>query len=163
MISLIVAASDNHIIGKGNQLLWKLPKDFERMKKLTMAHPLVMGRKTHESIGRALPGRTNIVITRSEQAFEGCVVAHSLTEALDVASRSPGSEEIFIFGGGEVYREAMHTADRIYMTRIHTQAQGDTVFPVIDPKEWKETAREDHSSDQAHPYPFSFITYSRVR
>lgn len=159
-ISIIVAAAENNVIGGHNALLWKLPADFTRMKDLTMGHSLIMGRKTHESIGRPLPGRRNIVITRQNVDYAGCEVVASLEDAL-AAVQNDASGEVFIFGGGEIYKQAMPKTDRIYMTRVHAEFEGDTYFPEIDPNEWKEIEREDHAADDENPYPFSFITYER--
>jgi dihydrofolate reductase len=160
-ITIIVAADEGNVIGGHNQLLWKLPADFRRMKALTMGHPLIMGRKTHESIGRALPGRRNIVVTHKKDAtYPGCEVAGSMEEAFRMVKDDP-SGEAFIFGGGEIYRLGMARADKIEMTRVHARYEGDATFPEIDPKHWEEVAREDHEADEENPVPFSFITYRR--
>ncbi|MSR87051.1 dihydrofolate reductase [Candidatus Peribacteria bacterium] len=160
IISMIVAADEHNVIGGHNALLWSLPADMQRMKALTMGHPLIMGRKTHESIGRALPGRRNIVITHQQGEYPGCEVVHSLEEALQ-SVKDEG--EVFIFGGGEIYRQAMPMTQRIYMTRVHGKFDGDVFFPPIDPNEWKEVSREDRQKDEKNPYDYSFITYERVR
>lgn len=133
--------------------------DMKRMKELTRGHPLIMGRKTHESIGRALPGRRNIVITHQKMTFPGCEVVASLDEALQSVKNEP---ETFIFGGGEIYRQAMNKADRIYLTRVHATVEGDAFFPAIDPAQWREVAREDHPADVENEYQYSFITYERA-
>ena len=161
MLSIIVAASDNNVIGNKGQLPWTLAADFKRMKELTMGHPLIMGRKTHYSIGKPLPGRTNIVITRVwNMEIPGCEVADSLERAIEIA-RATKTDEAFIFGGGEIYKQAMQSADRIYLTRVHAEVEGDAFFPTIDPKQWKEVACENHSADEDNQYPFSFIMYER--
>ncbi len=160
MISIIAAVSDNNVIGNKGQLPWHLHADMQRMKELTMGHPLIMGRKTHESIGRALPGRRNIVITHQNMSYPGCEVATSLDEALESVAKE---EEAFIFGGGEIYKQAMEKADRMYLTRVHATVDGDVYFPEIDPEQWKEVAREDHPADAENQYPYSFMTYARVR
>lgn len=159
-ISIIVAADENNVIGGHNALLWHLPADMRRMKTLTMGHPLIMGRKTHESIGRVLPGRRNIVVTHQKIDFPGCEVVTSLEEALESVKNE---QEAFIFGGGEIYTQAMPQSDRIYLTRVHGSFDGDVTFPEINPKEWKEISREDHHKDAENPYDYSFITYERVR
>ena len=161
-ISIIVAASENNVIGNKGKLPWRLVADFKRMKELTMGHPLIMGRKTHESIGRALPGRRNIVITSQNVNFHGCEVASSLDEALK-AVKDDVSGEAFIFGGGEIYKQAIAKTDRIYLTRVHATVDGDAFFPEIDPQQWKEIAQEDHPADTENQYPYSFITYEKIR
>ncbi len=161
-ISIIVAVANNHVIGGHNKLLWKLPADMRHMKALTMGHPLIMGRKTHESIGRALPGRRNIVITHQKITYPGCEIVSSLQEALDAVKDDP-SGEAFIFGGGEIYRQAMPMTDRIYLTRVHETFDGDIAFPEIRESEWKEMEREDHTADAENPHDYSFITYERVK
>lgn len=160
-LSIIVAADDQNVIGGHNKLLWHLPADFKRMKELTMGHPLIMGRKTHESIGRALPGRRNIVITRQDVTYPGCDVVQSLDEAL-IAVKDDPSGEAFIFGGGEIYRQAMPKVSRIYLTRVHGKFEGDVTFPEIDPEEWREILREDHEADAENPHAYSFVTYERM-
>ena len=156
MLSLIVAASRNGVIGAGNKLPWHLPADLKRFKQLTMGHPILMGRKTFESIGKPLPGRTNIVITRQE-GFQACgaTVAHSLEEALQICE---GQEEVFVIGGAEIYKQALPLADRIYLTRVDADFEGDTFLPALDPARWKETAREEFP---AGPLPHSFLTLAR--
>ncbi len=160
-ISMIVAADEHNVIGGHNTLLWHLPADFARMKQITMGHPLIMGRKTHESIGRALPGRRNIVVTHQQDAhFPGCEVVSSLEEAFEVTKHDE-SDEVFIFGGAEIYKQAMPFAGKIYLTRVHGTFDGDVFFPEIDEREWKEVFREDHEADGQNPYAYSFITYER--
>ena len=163
LISMVVAASDNNVIGDKNTLLWKLPADFARMKELTMGKPLIMGRKTHESIGRVLPGRRNIVITSDiSRVMEGADAVRSLDEAISYA-RGLGTEEAIIFGGGEIYRQALPMADRIYMTRVHANFIGDTTFPELSKKEWKIIVSVDHPADDQHAVGFTFEDYHRVR
>jgi dihydrofolate reductase len=160
-ISLIVAASENNVIGAKGGLPWHLPNDFARMKQLTMGHPIIMGRKTHESIGRVLPGRRNIVITRKQgMQIAGCDVVASLPQAFGVA-RQDKSDEVFIFGGGEIFRDALPQADRVYMTRVHAKIAGDTTFPELPANEWKEVSRERHEPDATHAHAYSFIDYER--
>lgn len=162
IVSIIAAVSENNVIGSKGRLPWSLPADMKRMKTLTMGHPLIMGRKTHESVGRALPGRRNIVVTRMHTAYPGCEIAVSMEEALAAVKNDP-SGEAFVFGGGEIYRQATEVADRIYLTRVRATVDGDAFFPEIDMKKWKEISREDHPADAENEHPFSFITYERRR
>lgn len=158
-ISIIVAAAENGAIGKDNQLLWRLPDDLKRFKQLTLGHPMIMGRKTFESIGKPLPGRTSIVITRSTDfAFEGVIVVHSLEEALKKAEEIDG-EEACIVGGGEIYRLSQTIATHIYLTKVHTQIGGDTFFEILEPGDWSETERILHEPDERHIFRFEFINY----
>jgi len=150
-ISAFVAIGDNRVIGKGNGLLWRMPNDLPRFKELTMGHPVVMGRKTFESIleilGKPLPGRTNIVITRdSSWSYPDAVVVHSVTDALARAAEIE-TEEVFIIGGGQIYTEALPYTDRLYLTRIHDAKEGDTFFPAYEDEFTKELSRESHEAD----------------
>lgn len=156
MLSLIAAASRNGVIGAGGKLPWRLPADLQWFKHLTLGHPILMGRKTLESIGKPLPGRTNVVITR-QKSFLCCgtTTAHSLEEALLMCEEE---KEIFVVGGAEIYRQALPFADRIYLTRINQDFKGDAFLFEIDPKVWKETSREDFP---AGPLPHTFLTYER--
>lgn len=159
-ITLIAAAAENNALGKDNRMLWHLPDDFKRFKALTTGHHIIMGRKTLESMGRPLPNRTNIVITRQEDYHaEGCIIAHSLGDALALC---PQDEEVFIIGGGEIYRQAMATAGVIELTRVHTTIDADTYFPEIDPAVWKKEAAIFHPKDEKHAMEFTFETYVRV-
>ncbi len=163
ILTIVAAAADNDVIGNANQLLYRLPKDFDRMKNRTKGRPLIMGRKTHESIGRPLPGRRNIVVSRNaDRKFFGCEMASSLKEAIEMAEKG-GADEAIIFGGADIYRQAMPLADRIVLTRIHASPEGDAFFPEINPFEWKEVFREEHEADASHPVPFTFIDYERVK
>ncbi len=140
VVSIVVAISENRVIGKNNQLLWHISADLKRFKKLTTGHTVIMGRKTFESIGQPLPNRLNIVISRGEGAkFDGCTAAKSLAEALEIA---PADDEVFIIGGGEVYRQALPIAERIYLTMVHASYEGDTFFPALNPNEWKVVKEE---------------------
>lgn len=127
-----------------------------------MGKPIIMGRKTYESIGRPLPGRTNIVITRKDMQINGCIVVHSLEDAIEYAKENH-AKEAFIFGGGDLYAQSMDIADKIELTRVHGTVEGDAFFPVIHDKDWQETGREDHAADADHSYSFSFIRYERKR
>jgi dihydrofolate reductase len=158
MIALVVAVAENRVIGKENKLIWHLPADLKYFKQLTSGHPIIMGRKTYESIGRPLPNRTNIVITRqADFKAEGCLVANSLTDALMLAQQL--DENIYVIGGAEIYKQAMFLADTIYLTEVHHSFEGDTFFPEIDTILWEETAREDHQPDEKNAYAYSFVTY----
>lgn len=160
LLSIIVALSDNRVIGAGNQLPWRLSADLKRVKALTMGHHLIMGRKTYESIGRPLPGRTNVIITRNASyAPQGCVVVDSLPAALATAA---SDSEVFVFGGGEIFREALPLVKRIYLTRVHCQIEGDTHFPELNPAEWREVERQDFKSDEKNEYDYSFVTLDRI-
>lgn len=160
MISIIVAVAKNGVIGDKNALLWHLREDMIHFRTTTSGHPVVMGRKTFDSIGRPLPKRTNVVITRDiNLTIEGCTVVHSLEEA--VALFDP-SEEVFIIGGAQIYRQAMPLADRIYLTVIDKPYEGDTSFPEIDYSVWRECSREDFARGEEFEHPFSFITLERA-
>ncbi len=149
-ISLIVAMSENRVIGVKNHLPWSIPEDLKRFKEITLGHPIVMGRKTFESIGRVLPKRTNIVVTR-DRAYrvEGAAVCFSFEEALEWAARSPGGEETFVIGGAEIFRLAMPLAWRIYLTEVKWPFEGDTFFPEFPESEFHEAARETISHSPA--------------
>jgi len=160
-ISLVVAASDNHMIGKDNQLLWHLPKDMKFFKDTTWAMPVIMGRKTFESLGqRVLPGRLNIILTKQTGlSYDQTEVVGSLTEAIQLAEQEKYAE-VFIIGGGQIYQEAMLIADTIYMTRVHTQIEGDTLFPLMD-DEWMLEYRYPNAADAKHAYAFDFECWRR--
>ena len=159
MVSIIVAIAQNGTIGDKNSLLWHIKEDMRFFRTTTSGHAVVMGRKTFESLGsRPLPKRTNIVITRADRAFEGALTAHSLEEAIRLAE---GDEEIFIIGGAQIYREALRIADRMYITRVMHDYEGDTSFPDIDLSEWKLVAEEKHDRGEEYEYPFAFLTYER--
>ena len=159
MISIIVAIASNNTIGSANSMPWHLPEDFRHFKQVTMGKAVIMGRKTYESIGRPLPGRRNIVITHNTALrIEGCEMASSLDEAIALCNPA---EENFIIGGGEIYRQAMPLADKLYITHIAAEFEGDTRFPTIGP-EWKEIAREEFPCGEKFPHPFAFVDYERV-
>jgi len=160
-ISIVVAMAANGVIGRDNQLPWYLPADLWHFKQTTMGKPILMGRKTYESIGRPLPGRTNIVITRDEgYVAEGCVVVHSIEAALQAAGEQ---EEIMVIGGAEFYRQVLPHADTLYLTRIHEDFEGDTLFPELNAAEWREVERTDCEADDKNPYRYSFVRLDRVR
>ncbi|RYF99813.1 MAG: dihydrofolate reductase, partial [Chitinophagaceae bacterium] len=154
IISLVVAASDNNVIGKDNKLLWHLPTDLKYFKNVTWAYPVIMGRKTFESLGKPLNGRYNIVITRQKDwKPDGVVVVNDLAAAYK-AAEAADTKEVFVLGGGEIYKQAITGANRIHITRVHAEFEGDTKFPVID-SGWKLEYRVDFPKDEKHQYPFS--------
>jgi dihydrofolate reductase len=160
MISLIVAVSDNQVIGRDNALPWHLPGDLQRFKALTMGKSMLMGRRTFESIGRALPGRVSLVLTRSRDwSAPGVRVVHSCDEAIACAGRT---DELVVIGGAEVFRLAWPHVERIYLTRVHAELQGDTHFPVLASAEWRELERETHAADARHAHAMTFSTLERI-
>lgn len=162
MIAIIAAVSENHIIGKEGRLPWHLPKDLARFKQLTYGHPVIMGRKTFESIGKPLPGRLNIVVTKNKHYFcRGCLTAHSIEEAIDIAQKT--DDTIFIIGGGDIYRQALPLSDKIFITRIAQHIQGDVSFPDIDPRKWQLISTEFLQKDDKNAYDCSFLTYEKIR
>ena len=158
-VSIVVAIAKNNAIGKDNQLLWHLPKDLKHFKEITSGHTIIMGRKTYDSVGKPLPNRRNIVITRQNINIEGCEVVDSLDAALALCANEP---EVFIVGGAEIYKQAMQATDRIYLTIVHQNFDGDTYFPEIKADEWKESQREDYQPDEKHQFAYSFITLERA-
>lgn len=161
MISIIVAVAHGGVIGGGGDLLWHISEDLRRFKQITSEHTVIMGRKTYDSIGRPLPRRRNIVITRSEEwSAEGCERASSLEQAIVMCE---GEQEVFVIGGGEIYRQAMPLADRLYLTRVEKEYSGDTYFPEIRADEWRVVASERHERGEKFEYPFEFIDLERVR
>jgi dihydrofolate reductase len=155
--------AENGVIGNKGDLPWsKLPDDLQHFKRLTVGRPVVMGRRTYDSLGRALPKRPNIVITRqADWAAPGCEVAVSVEAALARAKELGG--EVCVIGGGEIYREALPHADIIHLTEVHHRFEGDALFPKLNPKEWEEESRERHEPDDRHAYAFSFVTLRRRR
>jgi dihydrofolate reductase len=163
VLSAIVAVAKNGVIGKEGGLPWYLPAELARFKQITMGHAIIMGRKTHESIGRALPGRTNIVITRDKdyKAAEGCIVANSLVEAIEKAKKSEGANEVFIIGGASVYQEAMPLLERIYLTKVDADIKGDKFFKY-SPSEWKQISSEKHNADEKNEYGFEIAVLEKT-
>ena len=158
-ISLIVAVAKNGVIGTGGTMPWHITEDFAHFKAVTLGHSVVMGRKTYESIGRPLPRRRNIVITRNTNlSIEGCEMAPSLEAALAMYA---GEEEVFVIGGGEIYRQAMPLADKLYITHVGIEVEGDTRFPDIDSAVWHEVSREEFPRGRDFEHPFSFVDYER--
>jgi dihydrofolate reductase len=178
-VSLIAAVSENNVIGKNGRLPWRLPADLRRFRNLTEGKAVIMGRKTFESIGKPLPGRFNIVVTKQREGIPGCIVAHSLEDALkatevsslrsdvssrklDVRSQKSDVREVFVIGGGEIYKQALPLAHRFYLTRVHASIEGDVVFPEVAWEEWNEISREHHGTDASHAYPYTFLVYERL-
>ncbi len=163
MISMIAAAGENNTLGKEGDLLWHLPDDFKRFKKLTMGHPIVMGRKTFDTFPKLLPGRTHIIVTRQKDYHvEGCLVAHTIEEAIELAKKSAGSDKICIIGGGQIYKLALPYAHEIELTRIHhTFKGGDAFFPEFNMSEWKLEKAQEHPADARHQYAFTYQTFVR--
>lgn len=163
MTITIIAAMDRRLgIGKDQKIPWRLSSDLKRFKQLTMGHHIVMGRKTFESIGRALPGRQTVIITRGVYAAEGCDIVHSLDEAIGLCERR-GEAELFICGGGEIYAEALPLTDRLYLTLVDAIVEADTFFPPINPNDWIEVASEQHPAGEKDEYSFTFRQLERKR
>ena len=161
MISLIVAASTNNAIGKANQMLWHLPEDFKFFKNTTWGMPIIMGRKTYESIGKPLPGRTNIVITsNAEWKADGVQVSADINEAIKLA-KTTNAKEIFITGGGEIYKQTIGIADKIYLTRVATHIDGDVFFPLIEENIWELIFEKNLKADVKNAFDMSFQTWVR--
>jgi len=159
LVSLIVAMAQNGLIGRDNRLPWRLPADLIHFKSVTMGKPMVMGRKTWESLPGLLPGRRHIVITR-DKAYraEACTVVHSLDEALSAAGEVP---EVMVVGGGTIYEEMLPRAERLYLTLVDAEVEGDTRFPEIDWTAWREVSRESHPADERNQYPYTFLVLER--
>lgn len=160
-VTMVVAASTNNVIGRQGSLPWRLPEDMQRFRRLTMGKPVVMGRRTFEAIGKALPGRRNVIISRQPGLrIEGCEVAMSPEAALSLAR---DAAEVMIIGGGHIYRALLPQADRIEMTRVHVHVDGDTFFPQLSADEWEVTSAEEHPADESRPVGFTFETVERRR
>ena len=158
IVSIIVAIGENNAIGKDNQLLWYLPADLRHFRDKTSGHTIIMGRKTFDSVGKPLPKRRNIVVTRQDIQIEGCEVVKSIDDALELCK---DEHEVFIGGGAEIYRQAMSKTDRIYLTRVHQSFEADTFFPELNHDLWVETSHVDHPADEKNTIPYSFITLER--
>ncbi len=158
-ISIVVAADENNGIGKGNQLPWHLPADLKHFREFTIGYPVIMGRKTFDSVGKPLPKRRNIIITTQNLKIEGCEVVHSIKEAIE---KCDGEEKIAIVGGATIFEQSMDLVDIIHFTRIHHIFEADTFFPVIDPDKWIEADTEYHQPDEKNKYAYSFITYRKA-
>ncbi|MBO5860328.1 MAG: dihydrofolate reductase [Alistipes sp.] len=160
MVSIIVAVAQNGTIGDKNSLLWHISEDMRFFKRTTSGHPVIMGRKTYVSLGRPLPNRTNVVISRTAEHIEGCQIARSLEEAIALF---PAEEEIFIIGGAQIYTLALEVADRIYLTRVEHDYEGDTSFPKWDESKWQLVEHEAYPCGEKYPYPFAFERYERKK
>ncbi len=160
-LALVVAVAENGVIGKNNSLPWRLPKDLAYFKQTTMGHPIIMGRLTFDSIGRPLPGRENIVVTRQHDwQSEGVSVAHSLTDALEKA-RCHANNWAMLIGGANLYQQALPFCQRLYLTEVHASVAGDAYFPAFDRREWTEVSRQRHEADASNPYPYSFVVLDK--
>ncbi len=159
MLTLIAAAGEHNELGKNNDLVWHLPDDFKRFKKITSGHHIIMGRKTFDSFPQPLPNRTHVVITRQENFKKpGIIVVHSLERAIELTKDDP---QPFVIGGGEIYKMAMDAANKIELTRVHGEFEADTFFPEIDESQWKVVLEESHEKDEKHQYAFTYLTYER--
>lgn len=160
MISLVVAVAQNGVIGRDGGLPWRLSSDLKHFKALTMGRPIVMGRLTHESIGKALPGRQNIVITTdADYVAPGCDVVTSPEQAIAVAATQ---DEVMVIGGSHVYAAFLPLATRIHLTRVQAEVDGDAFFPELNPNEWQETSREEHAADDVNDFDYSYVTLDRI-
>lgn len=159
-LSIIVAMDRNRVIGKDDTLPWHISADLQNFKKITMGKPIIMGRKTHESIGRPLPGRENIILTR-DTAYQatGCTILHSLEEIFE---HCKDVDEVMITGGSEIYKHTLEQASRLYLTEVHTEVEGDTLFPEFDRNQWKEVSREEFKADEKNEFDYSFLVLERV-
>ncbi|WP_312341791.1 dihydrofolate reductase [Chryseobacterium binzhouense] len=161
MTTIVVAMGKNNEIGSDNQLLWHLPKDLKHFKEITSGHPVIMGRKTYESIGKPLPNRTNIVISRKKDWFEeGILIVGSIKEAVKFAKKI--DEDIFIIGGGTIYDQTMEIVDKLEVTLVEANLEADTYFPKIDSKIWKKTNEVCHEKDEKNQYDFCFQTFEKI-
>jgi dihydrofolate reductase len=161
ILSLIAAVAENQVIGAKNRLPWDLPNDLQHFREMTKGKPVIMGWMTHQSIGRTLPHRENIVISEQPHTqIEGCTVVPSLAAAIEHCG-SLGAKEAFVIGGAYTYQEALSLADRVYLTRVHAVIEGDAYFPKLDPAEWEEVERDEHEEDPRHLYAYTFLLYER--
>ncbi len=159
-LTIIAAMAKGRVIGKDNDLIWHLPDDLKHFKNLTKGHHVIMGRKTYESMGKPLPGRTNIVITRQKDfKADGCILVNNIEEGIQKAE---GDSQPFIIGGGEIYKQALKYAQTMELTEVNGEFDGDTFFPTFDEKQWKEVSRTHHPVDEKHKYSFDFIQYSKL-
>lgn len=160
MITIIAAIANNNALGKDNELIWHLPADLKRFKKTTSGHYIIMGRNTFESIGKPLPNRTTVIITRNKNyQADGCIIVHSLSEALEV---SKSDETPFIIGGAQIYEQALSIADRLDITEVHHTFDADAYFPLIDNSIWKEESRVYFGADKKNKYDYSFVSYYKI-
>ncbi|VAW25565.1 Dihydrofolate reductase [hydrothermal vent metagenome] len=160
MITIIAAVAKNNALGKDNKLIWHLPADLKRFKKVTANHHVIMGRKTFESLGKPLPNRTNIIVTRNTNfSAKNCIVANSLQQALEAVKND---ESPFILGGAEIYKQAIKIADKLDITFVHHKFEADVFFPEIDKSIWKEVSRNEFKADEKNKYNYSFVTFERI-
>jgi dihydrofolate reductase len=162
IISLVVAAANNNVIGKDNRLLWHLPNDMKFFKNVTWGMPVVMGRKTFESLGKPLPGRKNIILSRKPGLqLPGTIIVKNMEDAIFLVNEMD-VKEMMVIGGGEIFNMVFDKAKRIYLTRVDAEPEGDTWFPVISPEEWKLVSKKDHEADEKHVYNYSFQVWERI-
>ncbi|HDY86024.1 hypothetical protein LCGC14_0815270 [marine sediment metagenome] len=160
-LAIIVATDEQGLIGKDNDLPWKLSADLQYFRRVTMGKPLIMGRNTHESIGRALPGRKNIIVTKNQSyQAEGCTVVNSIDAALLACENV---DEVMVMGGASLYQQLLPTADKLYLTHVHASLEGDTYFPDWNENEWSEIIREDHLADEKNEFDYSFVVYDKIK
>ncbi|WP_086933932.1 dihydrofolate reductase [Agarilytica rhodophyticola] len=166
-LSIVVAMAQNRTIGKENGLPWRLSEDLKYFKKITMGHPIIMGRKTFESIGRPLPGRTNIVVTRQDNwSYDGVKVVHDIDAAISIANQIAlldNKEEIMLIGGAELYKQSINICTRLYLTEVHAEVEGDAFFPLFDPEHWQEISRDKYEAQGGNPYDYSFVVFDRKK
>lgn len=170
MISMIIAAAENRVMGKDNQMPWHLPNDLQYFKRSTMGKPMIMGRKTYESLGKPLPGRAHLIVTRqtdyqAPNANEQVQVVTSLEEAIQAAQAlvlATENKEIMVIGGAEICSLAFSQTERLYLTQVHADVEGDVFFPEFDLKQWREISREDYSASGSNPYDYSFVVFERI-
>ena len=161
MITLIAAIGEKNELGKDNQLVWHLPEDFKRFKSITSGHYIILGRKTFESFPKPLPNRTHVIITRQKDyAPENCIVVNSIKAAIAACTKE---QDVFVIGGGEIYKQSIEIADKLEVTRVHHTFEADTFFPEIDLEKWKLDFEEFHPKDEKHNFDFTFLTYTRKR
>ncbi len=161
MITLIAAIGEKNELGKDNQLVWHLPEDFKRFKSITSGHYIILGRKTFESFPKPLPNRTHVIITRQKDyAPENCIVVNSIKDAVAACTKE---QDVFVIGGGEIYKQSIEIADKLEVTRVHHTFEADTFFPEIDLEKWKLDFEEFHPKDEKHNFDFTFLTYTRKR
>lgn len=160
-LAIIVATDEQRLIGKNNDLPWQLSADLQYFRRVTMGKPIIMGRNTHESIGRALPGRKNIIVTKNTAyQAKACTVVHSIEDALIACEQV---EEVMVMGGASLYEQFLPKADKLYLTQVHASLEGDTWFPQWQKNEWKELSRQDHNADDKNNYNYSFIVYEKIK
>lgn len=162
IISAIVASSENNIIGYKNEIPWRLSDDLKHFKRITLNHYIIMGRKTYESIKKPLTDRTNIVVTRNKNYIaKGCLIANSINEALNLAAAN-NQKEVFVIGGGSIYKESLELLDRIYMTVVHANIKGDAYFPVLDLKVWNQVSSVTHKASKKNDFNYTFKVFERL-